>query len=225
MIRLHFVVEGQTEETFVRDVMSPHLAGFDVFADVRCVETSRTLVKVFKGGGSDYLKVKKDISSWMKQEKGSGVYFTSMLDLYRLPENFPGYDEAKKNFDVFERVRILESSFRNDIDESGYRFIPYIQVHEFEALLFTDITELDKVHPMRQKAIDNLSKMSESFNSPELINDNKPPSKRIIAQIEEYDKLMDGPIVTAEIGIYKIREKCMHFDEWLRKLENIKIHK
>ena len=70
MIRLNIVAEGQTEESFVNNVLKRHLAFFNVFTSVRCIETSRSrhYSKIYRGGFMKYSKLKNDIELWMKQD-------------------------------------------------------------------------------------------------------------------------------------------------------------
>ena len=94
MVRLNIIVEGHTEETFVRDILSPHLAMHGVYVGgVRRVETGRKRGKIYRGGVTNYGKAKKDIQMWMKQEKDA--WFSTMFDLYALPEDFPGMSMSK----------------------------------------------------------------------------------------------------------------------------------
>ena len=83
MIRLHIIVEGHTEEGFVKSVLVDHLGHFDISTDVRRVETARHRKTIFRGGLTSYQKVKKDLLLWMKEYQNSDSFFTTMFDLYR----------------------------------------------------------------------------------------------------------------------------------------------
>src|SRR5208283_3738942 len=96
MIRLHAVVEGQTEETFVRDVLAPELGVRNVFIDSHRVTTGRRRARVHRGGIVEYHQLKTDLSLWMKQDRHPDAWFTTMIDLYALPSDFPGYDDCAK---------------------------------------------------------------------------------------------------------------------------------
>ena len=219
-IRLNFIVEGQTEEAFVNQILSPYLAGFEVWVQVRCVQTSRSHNIKHRGGIDSYGKAENDINAWIKEDRNSDVRFTTMFDVYGLPTNFPGYKDAKHKSDSYERVKILEDALREDI--SDRRFIPHFQLHEFEALLLSDPQKLDSQFD-NSTGIRRLVDMVASFDSPELINDgnNTAPSKRIIGEIPEYErmKVSAAPIVADKIGLPTLRMKCKHFGEWLCKLE------
>lgn len=222
MIRLHITAEGATEQNFANKVLKPHLASFAVFVDVRCVLTSKDkrAAKEYRGGLLSYEKVHKDIQAWLREDRHNECRFTTMFDLYGLPEDFPGYDEACRQADPYKRVRMLERCMAEKIGDR--RFIPYIQLHEFEALIFADPQCLNLEYLEHDEPIQNLISMVGSQN-PELINDGKEtaPSKRILKEIPEYDKKTAGPAVAEKIGLPVLRTKCGHFHEWLSHLEKL----
>lgn len=221
MIRLHIIAEGQTEETFVRDILTDHLGNFDICTDVRCVETSRKRHQIYRGGLLTYEKAKKDIQRWMKEDQNSEARFTTMFDLYALPNNFPQFNESQQQTDSYQKVKQLEKAFKENIGNE--RFIPYIQLHEFEALILSDPSKFGIRFPEYSDKIKQLMIECHSYNSPELINDNPntAPSKRIKNLISTYDKVSAGSLIAKEIGLSTIRNKCPHFNEWLTTLENL----
>ena len=220
-VRLHFIVEGQTEETFVNRVLGPHLANQSIWAKARCVMTSRKRGIKHRGGIATYLKARNDISAWTAEDQNSDARFTTMFDLYRLPDDFPGYKESVAVPNPYQRVRILEESLGKDI--SDWRFVPYIQLHEFEALLLCHPEKLATQFPDRSTETRKLTEEMASFDSPEHVNDgcHTAPSKRIIKVIPEYAgmKRSAGPLVADKIGLVTLRSGCRHFGEWLGKLE------
>lgn len=222
MIRLHITAEGQTEQRFAKMVLAPHLCPFQITVDARCVLTSRNKRqgKEYRGGLVSYAKAKEDIQRWLKEDNHPECRFTTMFDLYALPQDFPGYGEAQKLSDAYQKVAMLEARLKEDIGDE--RFLPYIQLHEFEALILADPQQLDWEYLEHDAAIAGLISMVGDEN-PELIN-NSPetaPSKRILAAIPEYDKATAGPAVAEKIGIPTLREKCSHFREWLTTLEQL----
>lgn len=229
MIRLHFTVEGQTEEQFVNRMLVPHLASFDVFGDARRVLTSENVksAKEYRGGfrrTAAYEVVKRDILNWMKEDDHPECRFTTMFDLYALPNSFPGYDETPR--DLYGRIGALEAAFKDDIDAAfgGFsRFVPYIQLHEFEAFLFVDPLALDREYLEHDSAIRNLMEVVEKESNPEAIDDGREtaPSKRIKKEIPEYDKNAAGVNVVEHIGLEGLRQKCRHFHQWMERLENL----
>ncbi|MEZ4710294.1 MAG: DUF4276 family protein [Caldilineaceae bacterium] len=172
----------------------------------------------------DYQKLKRDLTLWMKEDANLDAHFTTMIDFYGLPTNFPGFQAAMSTQDPYRQIEILEQHFRDDIKD--LRFTPYIQLHEFEALLFADISQLDWEFLEHQKPIDDLKEVLTHFHdNPEYI-DNGPhtaPSKRIIEKIPEYKgrKSSVGPVVAQKIGLSVLRSRCLHFHQWLLQLEKL----
>ncbi len=221
--RLNFIVEGQTEERFVNQVLKDYFATRSIYTAAHCITTRRnrrTPHIKYRGGLITYRHACDDIRRWTKEEKYENVRFTTMFDLYGLPNDFPGYEDADKESDPYLRTSILEKALGESINDR--RFIPYIQLHEFEALLFSDIQKLSIQFPQYSERIRELSAVASKFNSPELINDGSTtaPSKRIIEAIPEYGvaKASAGPIATSQIGLCILESKCQHFREWLERL-------
>ena len=223
-VRLNIIVEGQTEETFVNQILKPHLSSFSIGVSARVVTTKKKRGTKYTGGLSTYGKAKTDITLWTKQDRNPEVRFTTMFDLYGLPPDFPGYKSAAAKDDPYQRVEALEDALGNDI--SDWRFIPHIQLHEFEALILSDPKQLDTQFENRDDGLARLVTMVSQFPSPEHINDNTntAPSKRIIREIPEYQdsKVSAGPIVAEKIGLSTLRSKCSHFAGWLDKLESLR---
>lgn len=221
--RLHITSEGQSEERFVKDTLAPYLGSFNISTDVRCVLTSRDSGKTYRGGLISYNKAKADLLTWIKEDKNPDVRFTTMFDLYALPDDFPGYNEAGRIRDAYRRVEFLESEFSKDIND--YRFIPYLQLHEFESLLLAKPEVLGLEFFEYPKEIEELKKLSQETGNPEFINDNPKtaPSKRIIKIIPEYEKnkVAVGAAVAGIIGIDYLKRTCRHFNDWITKLEQL----
>ncbi|MFP5272037.1 DUF4276 family protein [Coleofasciculus sp.] len=224
MIRLHIIGEGQTEEEFIKSVLREHLGYLNISTDVHCVTTKRTKKKVYRGGAVSYGKIKKDIMLWLKQDRSQEARFTTMLDLYALPNDFPKFDESQNKSDPYQKVEQLEAALGNEINDP--RFIPYIQLHEFEALILSDPNKLTERFPEYQVNIKKLLADCENFTSPELINDGSTtaPSKRINKFIPGYEdtKVSVAPLIAKKIGLPAIRQKCPHFDAWISQLEQLR---
>lgn len=217
-IRLYVTVEGQTEKLFADMALKPHLAGFAIDVRPRVVVTNRKLGK--RGGILDFDKIKGDVARLMKQDKRAEARFTTMIDLYALPSEFPGWDEAHKKIKPDERVLILEQALAVEFDEP--RFLPFIQLHEFEALLYCDLTELQRRIAGSEAAISALQTEVDG-KEPEEINEGATtaPSKRIISHLPVYErnKVRVGAATAAAIGLNTLRHRCPHFGGWLSKLE------
>jgi hypothetical protein len=225
MPRLYLFAEGSTELTFAATVLKPHLARGGVYLHPPVlIAHARKKGRIHRGGGGRYVPMKNDILRLLAQERGQDVFFTTMLDLYAIHAELPGLAEAEKLRHMpEERVKTLERAFAKDIDDD--RFVPYIQLHEFEAYLFSDPTWFGYFYDHHEKEIAALKGIADSYPTPELIDDGQhsAPSKRIIAEIPDYKgaKSAVGPQVAELIGLDAIREKCPHFAAWLTQLEKL----
>jgi hypothetical protein len=220
-IRLNITAEGQTEERFIKRVLANHFGSFNISTDVRIVLTSKGRYKQFRGGLINYQKAKNDIETWLKYDNNDDAYFTTMFDYYALPNDFPGFADSLKINNIYERITFLENSFYSDINDK--RFTAYIQLHEFEALLFSKPEILETFYFNRLSEINKLKIIAQKIGNPELINDHPKtsPSKRILNLIPEFDKANIGAIAAGEIGIDTLRNSCKHFNEWISKLESL----
>jgi hypothetical protein len=229
MIYVYIIVEGQSEEKFVKEILSPYFASKNIFLSPERVITGRDRQgKACKGGGDSYKLYKNHIQKRIKQfKKQKNYYFTTMIDLYALPKDFPKLKEAKKYNDKYKYLSFLEKAFFDDIGFDN--FFPYIQLHEYETLLFCDIGAIvDEFFDLEDdKLYDKIIKDIKSYENIELINDSKEtaPSKRL-------DKYTNGNYcgqkTTSSINILKnidigvLCDKCQNFDRWLRKIEELK---
>lgn len=218
--RLYITVEGQTERRFADDLLRPYLAQFSLDVRSRVVLTNRKLGK--RGGILDFARIRDDLWRLMREDGSDEARFTTMVDLYAMPAEFPGWGEARKKALPRDRVAVLEESFCKELGDR--RFLPYIQLHEFEALLYCDLTQLQRRIADSQNAIEALSREVAGL-APEDINEGAAtaPSKRIIRHLPIYErtKVRVGAPAAAAIGLPALREKCPHFDAWIRKLESL----
>ena len=218
------IVEGQTEQTFVRDQLAAHLGARGVF--VWPVLPGRTRRK---GGVKAWDSARGDIIRTLKE----GRYCTTMFDFYALPNDWPGRTEAVHK-DWMERGQHVERALLDDI--SGHmgqsfnpeQFIPYVQVHEFEALMFSDTHQLAETcaalcsYPVASLER-QFQEVVDQAGDPEAIDDDYDtcPSRRITEIVASYRKRAHGPIVAQRIGLESLRAKCKHFAAWVEKLEHL----
>ncbi|MCE7914259.1 MAG: DUF4276 family protein [Nitrosomonas sp. PRO4] len=218
--RLYITVEGQSERKFADDVLQPYFASFSIEVKTRVVLTNRKLGK--RGGIMDFEKIRNDLLRLMREDYKPEARFTTMIDLYALPHEFPGWENAQKKMLAIERVEILESALKEEIGDQ--RFLPYIQLHEFEALLYCDLMQLQQRISGTESAFALLSEEVKHLE-PEDINEGREtaPSKRIIKHVPIYERLkvrVGAPAATA-IGLPMLRNKCPHFDRWVSQLERL----
>lgn len=113
------VVEGQTEETFVRDVLAPELWPRDIVTDVHRITTGRRHSRISRGGLTKYRHLEHDLRLWMRQDQNADAVFTSMIDLYALPVEFPGTLECHRFADPLRRVECLEANLMAEMNIRG----------------------------------------------------------------------------------------------------------
>lgn len=225
MRQLYLYVEGLTEQTFADVVLKPHLAQFEVYLmGSVLVEFGRNKGRISRGGVTRYEPFKRGLLNLLKQHDRPGVTVSTMIDLYALPDEFPGWGEAEKlRGDPTARCAYLEQALAAAVQPDRTRFIPYIQLHEYETLLFVEPGLLDLFYSASPNAIAELQKIADANPNPELINAGKTtaPSKRIIAHIPDYQKVIVGSQVAEQIGLSALRAKCPHFDTWVGCLEQL----
>ncbi len=208
--RLYIIVEGQTEEEFVNDLMAPYFQDHGIYIYPVIIHTSRG----HKGGFVNYIHLKNDINKLLKSQ-GDDVVVSTFVDFFRCPE-LPGADNWRKIPNHYERVAQMENAIRQDINDG--RFYPYIQLHEFEAILFSSDKGFTKYFD--NEYAHQLQGIVDSYNNPEDINSSPEgaPSKRLLRIVPEYDKVMFGNIIALEIGMIIILEKCPRFRAWTELL-------
>ena len=220
MIRLHVFVESQTEEAFIKAVLRPHLStfGLQMNASIVISSVNTRLGKTFRGGLTNYQKLRNFIVRSIKREAKNDVRFTTMFDLYALPRNFPGFDTAWKMSDPYAKIAALEKAFANDIDD--WRFLPYLQLHEFEALILAGLEYLPELYDVDEAQLGALAREVRK-KGPELVNDGSQsaPSKRLMACIPDYNKLATGLLVTEAVTIPGLVAACPHFGQWVTQLQ------
>lgn len=211
--RLYIVVEGQTEEEFVKDLMAPYFQDHGIYVYPMIIHTS----KGHKGGFVNYAHLKNDINKLLKSQ-GEDIIVTTFVDFFRCPE-LPKAEEWDKITNHHDRVVEMEKAISIDINDR--RFFPYIQLHEFEAVLFSSDNGFKKYFDEEYALL--LQGIVDSYDNPEDINSSPEgaPSKRLLKIIPEYDKVMYGNIIALEIGITSIIDKCPRFRDWVNTLIEI----
>ena len=204
------ICEGPTEEVFCRNLLSQYLQN-----------SCRIEIRLL-GGNCNWQRIRDMAEKALKQQKNALV--TTFFDYYGVKtKKFPNWKETVgiNKANVRERIEILEKGMLEEIDSDlRYRFIPYIQLHEFEALLFNNIEVFDNNFKQsefnRVKLLDVLNK----FPDPELINQKREtsPSHRLERIIPSYDKIIYGNMLVEMIGIKQIRQKNIHFNNWIEQL-------
>lgn len=213
MKRIEIIVEGQTEQEFISTILSPYLNAHGIgLVTPICIRTSAT----GRGGFPNYEYLKNDITRALKS-KDSDLVVSMFVDYFRIPKkHMPGYGVWGNEQDHFRQVEMMESKIGNDIADR--RFVPYIQMHEFEALLFSSDAGVRKY--WTSEKCQKVKEVILAFDNPECINTSPEgaPSKRLLEISPDYQKILDGNIFALEIGIDKILAQCPRFAAWVQEL-------
>ena len=216
MKRVLIVVEGQTEERFVKTVLRPALEASHLYMAPTIVVTK--VVKDgpnFKGGLRSFGQFRDHVSRVLAGSGGALV--TCFIDYYALPSDFPGMATRPKGGNAQQRVSHVEAAMAVAIGAPN--FLPFIALHEYEALLFSDTVTVPALltDPERQPAFAAIAGMV----APEEINEGPEtaPSKRLLKLFPTYRKVLHGPTAAERIGLNVIRARCPHFAQWFGQLE------
>jgi hypothetical protein len=212
------IVEGQTEESFVGGPLAEALWPRQVYLTPIILG-----VPGQKGGRTSYARVEKDIRTQLKQDQGS--YCTTMIDYYGLGSGFPGAP-VPAHLSNIESVEHIERAVKDDICSRipefrpDIRLIPYLSLHEYEGLLFSDPDAFARSIGQPQLA-SSFHQVRGDFPTPEDINNDPQtaPSKRVVKIYSAYKKVIEGTLAARAVGIQRMRQECPHFRDWLARLE------
>jgi hypothetical protein len=218
MIRVHVVCEGQTEEMFVSQMLGEAFEAQGIHLVPALIGTPG-----HKGGNVRFERVLADVQKRLLGERKA--WCSTFFDFYGLPEDFPGKAEAKALHDVNQKAECLQQTMTASLaskigGDAMRRFIPYVQMHEFEGLLFSCPEKL--ASGIGQSGLGaHFQSIRDGFGTPEAINDSPvtAPSKRILKLFNGYEKPLHGSLAALEMGLPAIRRECPRFDAWLKQIE------
>lgn len=212
---VYILCEGPSEEEFVNTILRKYFLSFEIY-DVRPILMSTS--KGHKGGDVKYDRLKYNINSLLSQERD--IIVTTFIDFFRLRTDFPMYVEAQRLNDKIRRVELLEQALSTAINNS--RFVPYIQLHEFEGLLFAASDGFDYLTDISERNLERLREAVTEKENPELLNDGEEtaPSKRLERLIPGFDnnKPFYGGIIADVNTIKPVLERCIRFRAWVEAL-------
>lgn len=218
-ITVTVIVEGATEQNFVKDILAPYLGAKNVFMTPIILSKPGQ-----KGGDVRFVRAKNDIARYLKQRKDA--YVSLLVDYYGIGRDWPGLDSVQPGASPSDIASTICSETQSAIDAelagdgSNLRFVPHIAVHEFEALLFSEPAALARAIRVDRQQIDVII---EECGEPEAI-DNSPamaPSKRIEQLYGRFKKTSDGIAIARDIGVERMRSMCPVFNDWLDRLESL----
>ncbi|RDU61947.1 DUF4276 family protein [Helicobacter sp. MIT 14-3879] len=224
IVRCYVICEGQSEEKFINETLGPY---FHNHLNIYLIPLTIPTSKRNKGGALSYDRVVNFIVKKLKED--SEAFMTTMFDYYGLDDEF--LKENKAITDIYEYIEKIQKDFDDAIKQKCHtnKFFSYIQPHEFESLLFSDITKIIKADAeWDEKLICELEDIIKEYDNPELINNSKETStshrlKKIFSS-PSYKKVLHGSKIAKEIGIDNIRSKCQHFNKWCEKIHNLKTY-
>jgi hypothetical protein len=204
---IYFVAEGATEVQFIENSLRHYFFDRGIY-DIRGFDM---------GGSNSYDRYRHDVATFLTRE--NDIVVTTFVDYFRLPNNFPGYEEAQRLNGPLRRINYIEARIEEHINNP--RFVPYIQLHEFEGLLFSDIKGFADIPGCGETNLQKIQVIIDSYPNPELINDGAEtaPSKRLKTILPGYKKTIYGAYIALDNGLNSILEKCPRFKTWLEKLE------
>jgi hypothetical protein len=222
MNRVLILVEGQTEETFVREVLSHHLSSYGVHPIPVIVATKRIKSGAkFKGGVGQYSQIRDDLRRLLNDTGAAGV--TTMLDYYGIPRDTPGFVTSSAT-ESRSRVRQIERAIEQDIGmlRSHAPFKAFLVLHEYEGLLFSEPAQIAATLP-ESGILEELLAIRAKFSSPEEIDEGEEthPSARIARLAPGYQKPFHGVLIALAIGLTSMRSVCPHFNQWVDWLESL----
>lgn len=215
------LVEGQTEEAFIKNCLGPYLYKFDIIITPIVVNTKVALSGLKTVGGltnGNLYRFISELKKLLNSIPADGLV-TTLIDYYAIPTNFPGYNTIDFQFSSGDKVQHLETSLHQHLGEHK-SFIPYLQMHELEALLFSDPAGFESYIDPSEGNLPQLIGIIDQFENPELINNNKEtsPSHRILTHYPGYNKPLVGNMMLLQIGIEQILSKCPRFRGWVRAI-------
>ncbi len=221
-INVLVIVEGKTEQLFVEQVLTPYLANKMIFMAATQVSKPGQ-----KGGDVRFSRVSRDIGLHLKQR--ADTYVTTLVDYYGVTE-WPGMDSLPAQRTPAQIAAHLNVAVMNEVNnlfaeqQSARRFIPFIALHEFEALLFSDSTILAEELSI---SVADVEAVVAECGEPEAINNGREtaPSKRLNRWTPEgkFAKTTQGIAIAKRIGITRMREQCPLFDAWIAQFEALMV--
>ena len=216
MKRLVIIAEGETEESFVNNILCPYFCSKGLYNTIQCFKTKHS-----HGGISKYSYIKKDILNTIYEKD---VVVSMMIDFYRLPSDFPGFNDLKATQTHQEQANLLETRIKKDLEDSQnqlfHNFIPYIQLHEFEALVFASISGIDSLFERSEMDYNGLMNVIQQYPNPEDINNHPDtaPSVRLKKLISGYNKVLHGIDIINTVGMAELLVKCPRFRTWIESM-------
>ena len=224
MTRLLINVEGATEEAFVAGILARHLYRLG-YTQVAARKMGKQRERDRRGGIRPWPEARANILDILRNDPE--VIVSTMVDYYGMPQHgeaaWPGRAGATAQLSYPNSIeQSVFGDVRNHLGNDAMRFIPFVMMHEFEALSFSDCEGFAQAIG-RPDLTPTLQGIRDRFDTPEDINDSPytAPSKRVEALIPGYRKPVQSIQAVTAIGLTAIRAECRHFRGWLEHLEGL----
>ena len=202
MIRLAIVVEGRTEEEFVKEMLADHMQARGVRTEPILLNGNVTVDR---------------LAAHMAKLIWNFDIVTSLVDLYGFR------DQGTNTREQLQQLicKTVDTIISRAWDQS--RAFSYVQQHEFEGLLFSDVAAFRNAINLPEEGVEELQRIRSTFRTPEDINDGieTSPSKRILKVMPRYQKVVDGPLIALETTLDVIRRECPRFNAWVARMESL----
>jgi len=225
-VTLIVVVEGQSESGFLKPFLAEHLAlrGIDLHVPVIGSGSAKGGMKF-----RSFTQVCDELHDFLADRRQP--YVTTFLDYYGLPTGTRlGWDfigPTKASHGVAGIEARLADGVRSAAGRLAERFIPYVQLHEFEALYYADPPLLARVLEASEAVAERFAQERHDAGGCEQINDSQhtAPSKRIERLCPQYIKgrstRAHAPRLGAQLDLTTVRAACPRFAAWLTRLESL----
>jgi hypothetical protein len=223
MKHLYIIVEGETELEFIKRLLIPHFNNKGINTHIQGIAIS------IKGGGHGYNDV-KHFNNTVKPvlHLKSEPIITTMIDYYGInsTRKMPNYEDCMQLNSTDDKIACMQQELNRQVQAiKPYRhFIPHIQKHELETLLFVNPEdgfdlEDDKIKEAVISVANEYPNVEEINHTPE-----GAPSKRLISIYSKYGhtyaKGADAVDIIELIGIDALLKACPHFNKWINHLLN-----
>lgn len=210
------LVEGRSEKQFIHTLLAPFFRKMGVFLRPT-VMLSRANPKGpdFKGGVTHYASFRRQLRSLLRHPS---ALVTTLIDFYGLPKDFPGMSNRPAG-DPMVQVQPVPKAIQRDLGNPRH-FLPFLMLHEFEAILFASPTALPALRQAAARQRKDFASMCRQFPTPEAINASPSgsPSRRIFNLFPDFAKQIHGEAAFTTIGLEPIRNACPHLRAWLDAL-------
>ena len=226
MSRILLHVEGITEVSFVNEILAPHLYSLG-YVSVKARLMGGVRLTRHRGGVRRWEGVRDEIVNNLIGD--SELIVSTMVDYYGMMLSWPSRRiSSSSGLTITQRADLIESALLEDVrgqmdrNFNSNRFVPYVMMHEFEAMLFSDCRAFGNAIG-RSELSSSFQTIRNGFDNPEEIDDSPTtaPSRRIQSLVPGYHKPIMGTLAAQRIGLHTIREECSHFRGWLEHLESL----